>query len=785
MLLNIFMKKVFIQLWHWILKNKKELIYGVLALFVSQICFFGIWWIGVGSEVFAQNNDNATQSLSFEQQATEWYWLMSFAQKLVYVLIYPVLIVAGKLIDNSLVYWEVFWFDAILWKLWVIVRNLANFGLWFIFIYKIFEFLIKGQKWEEIKKLLVSTLIAWIWIQASWFVMAALIDLSTILTYWVWWLPISVLWWDNSNSSGEEGKKKEDYNPYILKTVVSVDAKDMDSMHVYMTNTDKDMDWNVIKDDEKKYISECATMNLKINSWYSEELIIAPKMIYYKDMNWKYFETEFDACNYFGQIYNFMPDMSDHSMVFFGWSCDNEEDCSFYQSDHNDSIAIRQRDIMDKWLDWVRWEIEKWTILLPWNAHETGGIISNIRTWIYTNDAIWLDVDNKAVVADGMKTSKLNNLIDWESYVWVFTALYSSLLNAWRGIMSTTDASTYALLLNAILSLCHMLAIAIPLIVVALVFMMRIGVLWMAIALSPMIILLKAFSFDKSDFMKKGVFKYLSVENLLPIIFYPAVICFAVSMSTVLVRIISDLNMGTIDTLKDEILWWIIKLNIQWFSIGVWKLVMSVLWIAITWFLVWAAVECSELWKTNMVKSLKWIATDAILSAKVVPIPTKNWTAMVWLGTVFGHDGNWWILSRMSDEVKSTFSWEENEALQQMFDKDSSKKAAETRFETYKTKLLSSNWVNRQALPIDVWEEWSKKVSMSFDKLEDEASKKKIIDAINGLKDDERSKFGGADVVIWGQKYHFYPTYNKTVDWKMEAVALNKWMTETEYEQLK
>ena len=134
MLLNIFMKKVFIQLWHWILKNKKELIYGVLALFVSQICFFGIWWIGVGSEVFAQNNDNATQSLSFEQQATEWYWLMSFAQKLVYVLIYPVLIVAGKLIDNSLVYWEVFWFDAILWKLWVIVRNLANFGLWFIFI---------------------------------------------------------------------------------------------------------------------------------------------------------------------------------------------------------------------------------------------------------------------------------------------------------------------------------------------------------------------------------------------------------------------------------------------------------------------------------------------------------------------------------------------------------------------------------------------------------------------------------------------------------------------------
>ena len=97
-----------------------------------------------------------------------------------------------------------------------------------------------------------------------------------------------------------------------------------------------------------------------------------------------------------------------------------------------------------------------------------------------------------------------------------------------------------------------MLAIAIPLIVMLVVFMVRIGVLWMAIALSPIIVLLKVFELDKK-IDKGSILSYITFENLIPLIFSPAVICFAVSMSTVLVRIISTINynnMGVNDELS-------------------------------------------------------------------------------------------------------------------------------------------------------------------------------------------------------------------------------------------
>jgi hypothetical protein len=50
------------------------------------------------------------------------------------------------------------------------------------------------------------------------------------------------------------------------------------------------------------------------------------------------------------------------------------------------------------------------------------------------------------------------------------------------------------------------------------------------------------------------IFKYLSVKNLVGIIFSPAVICFAVSISTVLVRIISTVNAQDIMTKETSIL---------------------------------------------------------------------------------------------------------------------------------------------------------------------------------------------------------------------------------------
>ena len=98
-----------------------------------------------------------------------------------------------------------------------------------------------------------------------------------------------------------------------------------------------------------------------------------------------------------------------------------------------------------------------------------------------------------------------------------------------------------------------MVAIAIPLIAMVVVFIMRIGVLRMGISLSPLIVLLTAFELDKK-IEDKSILSYIKLKNLIPIIFSPVVICFAISMSTVLVKIINNMNKETVQTLEKPIL---------------------------------------------------------------------------------------------------------------------------------------------------------------------------------------------------------------------------------------
>ena len=107
-----------------------------------------------------------------------------------------------------------------LWQMRVMSRNLADYALWLIFIFYIFKYIINQDSKNWPKWIISRALIAGVWIQASWFVMSALLDISTILTYSIWWLPMTVLEtkWDDSDK----------YNPYILKRLFSVDVKNFE-----------------------------------------------------------------------------------------------------------------------------------------------------------------------------------------------------------------------------------------------------------------------------------------------------------------------------------------------------------------------------------------------------------------------------------------------------------------------------------------------------------------------------------------------------------------------------
>lgn len=744
--LKFFMKKIFIQIRQWILMHKKKIIYGALALLIFQIWFLNLGGIWIENEVFADDNwwNSASQNASYQEKAEQWYEKLSLLQKIIYVLIYPLLVVAWKLADNSFVYWEIFWFDAVLWQLWNIVRNLANFALGFIFIFYIFQYLIIQKKDYGPKRIIVRSLIAWIWIQASWFIMAVLVDVSTILAYWVWGLPVSILN-ENITSTDDESLKN---NPYILKNVVYVDVKDIDTFHMYLTNTSTSgaQAWNY-------YISECKTFSYK-NWAFSEELILSPKMIYYVDKKWTKPEvklTDPNRCHFYGQVYYFSQPYVEKP------SCSDVDDCLSKQITYEDEMMSAIGDITKQKEPEVVKYITEARILQIWDAHTTGGVLWFLWPVVYGDQKYGLDLYNKWT-GSWWSTSRLQDILNWKSYVGVFTALYSSLLNSWRGVIPS-DTGVFSALLKVALSLWHVIAIWIPLIVVALVFMMRIWILWMAIALSPMIILLTSFELDK-EIGKEWLLSYFTIQKLIPVIFAPAIICFAISISTVLVDIISGLNLNGIDTVKQEILWWLIRLDVWWLAIDLWKLIISVIWIAVTRFLVWTAVWYTKLWESKFITSLKTLAETSLWSIPFIPIPSsKGWVEFIWANSAFGLNWKDGLITTATDKIKSEFDKKDQKAIEERINPEKAAKDAEITRENEMLNKYSSALTSLNV--VDLGDDWTSKEIQwtTFNNLND-WQKKQVIEKINKISDKSLlnafgDKSATKNIKIGSEEYEF------------------------------
>ena len=107
-------------------------------------------------------------TFNFVVSILSWIWVL-FAK------------IAWELLTNKWVYGGVIWLDTVLWQYWNVMKNIANFGLWFYFVYLIWKWLInKDDILQKIKDNLLWILLAGVWVQASWFLTAAVVDFSTI-----------------------------------------------------------------------------------------------------------------------------------------------------------------------------------------------------------------------------------------------------------------------------------------------------------------------------------------------------------------------------------------------------------------------------------------------------------------------------------------------------------------------------------------------------------------------------------------------------------------------------
>jgi len=73
----------------------------------------------------APTTDTSTNSLS----TMGLRQILDMVLKIIYLLLRPLLVVAGLALDNTLVYASVFHLDAPLWKFWNMMKNFANFTL--------------------------------------------------------------------------------------------------------------------------------------------------------------------------------------------------------------------------------------------------------------------------------------------------------------------------------------------------------------------------------------------------------------------------------------------------------------------------------------------------------------------------------------------------------------------------------------------------------------------------------------------------------------------------------
>lgn len=158
------------------------------------------------SSVEAQNTPNAAntaawQAVQEDSALKDFVWFFEMLLNALYLICWVFLWIAWLSMDNSLVYWSIFNLDVALFSFWNIMKNFANYALWFVFLFGVLAsfFNLASDKFSP-TKMLPKLLIWWVLVQASWFLVAALIDLSTIMTYALGGLPLNAIKWSELGS---------------------------------------------------------------------------------------------------------------------------------------------------------------------------------------------------------------------------------------------------------------------------------------------------------------------------------------------------------------------------------------------------------------------------------------------------------------------------------------------------------------------------------------------------------------------------------------------------------
>ncbi len=499
------------------------------------------------------------------------------------------------------------------------------------------NFFTTGEQGKKAFEVIKKALIAWVLIQASWFLMGAIIDISTIATYSIGGMPITILGW-----SDNQCKALADIKTLPIGTKVDFTASNQN----YSIDNGFQYYYYINKDDgTKTYFSPCR--------FYDDRWVVGQK--FWGTVDNIPYENNYCILpwNQFAYFTNQLATNANIMQSVVG---------NWPVADGNDPIGYRQN------LEAL--STNSWWLVSPIKRSEwlSGWLIFDARSGAKSEALVQapgiylLNGTGTAFVNTFGQAPMLKDIIakaEW--FVWVLITLYKSILNFVSFNTGSSSTDTFILFLEALLKVGFGLALLIPLILLSIALVIRVGYIWMFIALSPIIAL--KIAFDDNETMK-GIWSSIPIikeklGDVIRIIFAPVLITFAVSFCLVFmtalitsinnqpsnnpsqclgdnIRVFESMNVKTSTPgswlNKTYQIAGIAELQQSAFGVNVtgpqkdifWWILINLFGVAIVWLLLMTVIE--SVFKGTPVGDwkLKQTAGNMLASLPFIPIPTSS-----------------------------------------------------------------------------------------------------------------------------------------------------------------
>ncbi len=425
-------------------------------------------------------NQNSTGEITpskTEQNIADFFEMVL---KVLYLLLWPLLAIAGASLDNTLVYGEIFYLDKALWEFWQMIRTFANFWLGFIFIASIFMSFIGAEKAAEkisVKTIIKKLFLAWILINMSWFIVAALIDLSTVMVFSLGALPLNVVRDDVA------------LNQWLWKVryLTTHSFYNQDSS----TNTKRDLlEHSVIYSCPGEWYDPSAETNSSqrtyyLPCWIENGKFVDTESVKENNSRENYKQKYIDAR---GEIWN----------GDIGWNI-------------SDDYCVWWYDLIEQ---------------VPWGQFSPD-ILPALR-------------ENGLIELKNKKCSTLDTLIEKAQWMtWPLYTLFATIMHMGEIGLTVNNKTVVEKWLEFLMRTIVGIALFLPLFAFAVVLVMRAVILWLIIAFSPLLTLIYVFNFQALKVSKAE----FNLKNVVGLIFLPVYGVFAVSITIIFLSLIGRIDL--------------------------------------------------------------------------------------------------------------------------------------------------------------------------------------------------------------------------------------------------